>query len=417
MKRKKKVKNDSIHKIIFKEFHGLDTEKLILILEETYNKKVSLGLQIKRFINSRWFDRYEYEYIKKQGNKLIAFYSDFYYREDHLKIFDNFIKEFPIFDYVKPIKFPKERLNLRRGFKMLKWDIHNLWQLRKIDMEFRYRIYWVRVLGLITLYYYNMRKLLDKESYTFGLVYNDSNPYENILVQFMKKKGIHTATLQHGLFDKRGYWKGIEFRSSVADDWLAWNPYSKELGIECGISEEKIKILGIPRYINPIKIDKTRESKTFSVILGEKALINENRELIEFANLLSKDYGLKYYLRYHPTCKNGEYDIFTDEEYCIPSGVGREEVSQMCEKTDFSLIGSGTSMVIDLIYLNHPFFQYYKQWDGYRFKKRDNYFRDYPELKRQMSKKESFLNEETFYYYCFTRDVRQSYAQYFDSVN
>lgn len=407
----------SIHDVKFDEFEGLDTKKMILILEETYNKKVSLGLQLKRFINSRWYDRYDYEYIKAQGNKFIAFYSDFYYREDHLKVFNNFIQEFPIFDYVKPIKLLKERLNLLRGFKMLKWDIRNLWRLRKVDMEFRYRIYWVRVLGLIYLYYTNMRKYLDKAAYTFGLVYNDSNPYENILVQLMRGKGIYTATLQHGLFDKGGYWKGIEFRASVADDWLAWNPYSRDLAMKCGISEDKIKILGIPRYIIPIRIDKKSKSGIFSVILGAKVLMKENQELIEFANLLARDYGIKYYLRYHPTCKAEEYDMFVNKEVCIPGGERREEVSQMCEKTDFSLIGSGTSMIIDLIYLNQPFLQYYKQWDGNKYKKRENYFRDYSELKMQMRRKDTLINEEIFYYYCTTRDVKQSYIRYFDSIH
>lgn len=404
-----------IYEIFYKIYKNVDLAKLLCILSETYNEKVLLKQQLKRYFNSRWYDRYKYNYHQKQGNKNIAFFSDFYYRIDHYTIFINFINNFSEFDYVIPIKLPKERINVLRGLKMMKWDICNLWLMRNINMQFKERIYWIRVLGLIRFYCVNMERYLTNKPYSYGLVYNDSNPYENILVQLMKQKGMHTATLQHGIFDKYGYWKGIEFRTSVADDWLAWNIYTKELAMECGIPEKKIKVLGIPRYITPITIEKKNKLGIFSVVLGGKELFNQNEDLINFANILAKEQGLKYFVRYHPTYKGDEYNKVINKQYYVQRNNLEESISQMCQQSDFTLVGSGTSMIIDLIYLNQPFFQYYKKWDGDTNKKRENYFRNYEELKEQAQKGAMVQSEEMFRYYCITKDVKNSYAIYFSS--
>ncbi len=408
--------DQSIVDISFDKFENIDIEKILLILNETYDEKVSFYKQIKKLFNSRWYDRYEYQYSKKNGNKFIAFYSDFYFRNDHITIFENFIKEYPMFDYVVPVKLPNERRNWRRGFEMMKWDIQSFWQLKKYKADFKKRLLWIRVLGLSRLYSKRMNNILKTKKYLYGLVYSDTNPYENMLVQWMRKKGIYTATLQHGIFDKSGYWKGLEFRASVADDWLAWNRYSRELAIECGILRDKIRVLGIPRYIKPDELHKKTKTGIFSVILGGKVLFEENQKLIKAANMLAKEENLKYFLRYHPSCKGGEYDAFIDKRYIIQRDVKKETIKQMCESSDFSLVGSGTSMVVDLIYLKQPFFQYYEKWDGLLYKERKNYFRNIDELKEQIKKETTVQNDEMFDYYCTTRKVKESYKNYFDSV-
>lgn len=400
--------------ILFRGFEDIDLEKLWMILDETYDKETTFRIQLKKLINSRWYDMFDYRYSEKPGNKLVAFYSDFYFREDHIKIFTDFIKEFPYIDYVVPVKLPRKRRNYRRGFEMLRWDLHSLWLLKNVRAAFRKRLYWIRILGLARLYCIKMNQYLNNKNYSYGLVYSDSNPYENMLVQIMKKK-LHTATLQHGIFDRNGYWKGLEFRASVADDWLAWNQYSKELAMECGISEDNIKVLGMPRYINPVKLEDRADTGVFSVILGGKVLFKENRKLVEIANLLAKEMRIKYYLRYHPTCKGDEYSDIIDEQL-IAKGHEGETIRQMCECSDFSLVGSGTSMMIDLIYLRYPFFQYYEKWDGKRMKGRENYFSSFESLKKQIKAKAISQNDEMFQYYCTTIDVKGSYHKYFNSI-
>ena len=260
-----------------------------------------------------------------------------------------------------------------------------------------------------------MKRYLDAKFYSYGLVYNDSNPYENVLVQIMRQKGMYTATMQHGLFDKHGYWKGLEFRTSVADDWLAWNSHTKELAMECGIPEKKIKVLGIPRYIHPVKSAEKNKNKTFCVVLGSKKASQENKKMIQYANTLAKNQGMQYFLRCHPTCKEREFYALINEQ-CQKKDGTEESINQMCEQSDFCLIGSGTSMVIDLIYLKQPFLQYYQEWDGNEYKGRKNYFRNEEELLKQIKQKAMFLDEKSFNYYCTTSKVKESYSQYFNTL-
>ncbi len=406
----------SIYDIEFKNFGDIDIDKMLTILAETYNKDVSFRMQLKRYKNSRWYDRYEYVYSQSKNNEKIAFYSDYYYRDDHITIFKNFINEFSYFDYVLPVKLPKERFNLKRGCKMIKWDIYNLWKLKRVKMDLKKRLYYLRVLGLISFYRENMEKYFSIKKYTYGMVYNDSNPYENMLVQVMKKRSIYTSTMQHGIFDKRGYFKGLEYRTSVADDWLAWNAFSKELAMECEVPEKKIKILGIPRYIKPIALEKKERKGVIGIVLGIKALVEENQKLIEFANMISKENNLKYFLRYHPTCQRNEYDRFIDKDVYIDRTGIKETVNQMCEQSDFCLIGSGTSMIIDLIYLKQPFLQYFEQYKGGEYFGRNNYFRNFNELNMQVKNQGMFISEDVFYYYCTTKDVKQSYDKYFSTL-
>ena len=74
-------------------------------------------------------------------------------------------------------------------------------------------------------------------------------------------------------------------------------------------------------------------------------------------------------------------------------------------------------MIIDLIYLKQPFFQYYMQWNGKTYRKRNNYFKNYKELKQQMQNEDDLQNEEMFYYYCTTREVKESYDKYFSLID
>lgn len=402
--------------IFFEGFEKVNIRKILLILNETYNQDISCFKQLKKLLNSRLNDRFEYNYQGIPENNFIAFYSDFYFRKDHLLIFNNFMKAFPDIDCVTPIKLHKERRNWKRGFEMIKWDIHSLWILKNIKIEFKRKIYWIRILGLARYYCKKMEEYLKKKQYIYGLVYSDSNPYENMLVQLMKLKGIHTATLQHGIFDKNGYWKGIEFRASVADDWLAWNLYTKDLAIECGVSKNRIKILGIPRYINPIKIEKKNDTGVFSVVLGEKVLDEENKKLIKIANLLAKKEKLNYFLRYHPTCKGNEYNAIINSQFVIQVPDQQEGIIQMCEGSDFCLLVSGTSIFIDLIYLGQPFFQYCEECKKMQYKWRENFFESYEELVKQIEKEKNLRNDKMFEYYCTTTDVKSAYNKYFNSI-
>lgn len=407
---------DEIYKLPLRGFEGIDLRKLLMVSVETYKfrKDLPLKKEIKRYVKSRLFDRYEYKYTENNGNKYIAFYSDWFYRQDHLKNFSDFIKEFTYFDYVIPIRLEKDKLNIGRFFKMLYYDIQYFYMLKDTDTTAHQKIDLVRILGLVRLYGQKMNRYIKMKDYQYGLVYSDSCPYENLLIQMMRKDSLDTGTLQHGLFNIRNIYQGIEFRASVADDFLAWNEYTRDLALECDVPYQKIKVLGIPRYIYPKNLSKEKTNGVFSVILGGKVLKEENERLIHFANEVAFEKGLKYFLRYHPSCLGNEYNEIVNDNYYIGNEANTESIKEMCQKSDFSLVGSGTSVVIDLIYLDHPFFEYMLDWDGGEYQKRKNYFRNLQDLLIHI-KKDMNIEDSVFKYYCTTREVYDSYDAYFKS--
>lgn len=408
---------EEIYDLPFKGFENIDLKKMLMGPSETFymRKKRTREEAIREYINSRLYDRFDYEYVRKDNNQFVAVYSDMYFRQDHFKNFCGFIKEFAYFDYVIPVKLEKERLNIKRCLWMLRYDIGNFFLMKKIAMPFEERIYLIRLLGMIRLYVERMSVYIDNKGYKYGLVYSDSCPYENILVQMMKRKDMRTATLQHGYFSAHNIFKGVEFRASVSDDFLAWNEYTKDLALECGIPEEKMKVLGIPRYINEPVMQQETNDAVFSVILGGRALDEENKKLVNYANLLAEKEGMKYFLRYHPACTGTEYSNLVNEKYFVGVEERSESIKEMCGKSRFSLVGSGTSVVIDLIYLNQPFFEYKEDWDGKEYQKRSNYFGDIERLAEQVESKCS-IDNSLFKYYCTTKKVKDNYGKYFESI-
>lgn len=408
----KEVFDETIYKLPFKGFENRDLKKILLVNIETYNNQWTLKERRQQLISSRLFDRYEYRYSHTEGNKHIAFYSDFFYREDHKKNFTNFICEFNYFDAVIPEKLRKERFNLKRMISMLRYDIKDNRLLKKTQLAKKERLFILKCIGLVRRYSKNMNKYLKNSNYQFGLVYSDSCPYENIVVQDMKEKGIFTATLQHGIFDLHNAFKGVEWRASVSDDVLTWGTYAKKLAIECGIPDDRVKTLGIPRYIREEKPNESSDGNVFDVVLGTIVLRDENLKLVQFANQLADMIQMKYFLRYHPSCIGSEYNDYVDKKYYIVNESRNEDIKEMCERTKFVLIASGSSVVFDLIYLNKMFFEYRVQRTEREPKGRNNYFENIEELRTLVEQKPS-IALDVFEYYCTTRNVKKSYDDYF----
>jgi len=391
-----------------KGFEGLDLDKILMRFIDFPKKNITLKELAKYMWNTRFFNRFDYKYIKNEKNNMLGIYSDLYYREDHYNIFINFIKEFNFFDYIIPVK-NKDRFNLKRGIHMVISDF-NIWKsLRKLDLDIYHKLWLLMRMGLVKRYSDIIFEIISEKEYEYVLVYNDSCPYENIIIQKMNQKGVYTATLQHGKFDLNGNWKGIEYKASVAKDFLAWNEWTRDLAKEAGLTN--VKVLGIPRYIKRRNINRNKiKTSLFCVILGDKASHDENLILVEMAEQLAEKLNKKFYIRFHPANINNDYTLGLNEKF-YQSFEGQEDIFEMCEKSDFCITGSGTSMGIDLIYLGHKFYEYNKISQKYR----NNTFFSFEELLR-LVKEETIINLEGFTYYCTTYDVKNSYLNYFNKI-
>ncbi len=389
------------------DFDGLSLEKYFLRYNELPLSHKTFKKRIKRYWNSRFYTRFVYRHEKKEGSQIIAFYSDMYYRTDHLNTFGKFVKEFDYVDAITPERLPKDRFDLRRGLHMVFCDLFS-WRIVKdhVRKKENKRDAWIDF-GLAMRYASIMLKMTDDPDYKLAVAYSDGCPFENLLIQLFKRNGIHTATLQHGKFDVDGPYKGIEYISSVADDFLAWNEWTKDLASKAGMSN--VRVLGIPRYIEKQETG-TKKTNSFCVVLGSLQSHSENLLLLEYADKLAEYTNKRYYLRLHPSNKNPLYMEGRNEQ--LFDGEVSETVLQLCENTDFCITGSGTSMVVDFIYLKHPFFEYNLQEQPFR----NNTFSSFDRLKDLAEEYEVPFSEETFRYYCHTYEVKNNYDAYFRGI-
>ncbi len=386
---------------------GTDFKKFFLRYNEMSLSPKTVRRKIKRYLMSRFYTRYVYRYEKKEGARVIAFYSDMYFRNDHFSTFVNFVKEFDYIDAVTPERLPKDRLDIRRGLRMIFWDLFTRKIVRDhVGRKENITDAWIDF-GLTLRYASIMLKKTGDAGYKLALVYSDSCPYENLLVQLFKNRGVHTATLEHGKFDMEGPCKGIELISSVADDFLAWNELMLDLASKAGLSN--VRVLGIPRYIRRQETNR-KKTDTFCVILGCVQSHEENKLLLEYADRLAEYMNKRYYVRLHPSNRDPSYLEGHNQFYF--DGGANETISQLCENTDFCITGSCTSMVMDLIYFRQPFYEYNLCKQPFR----NNTFSSFEELKDLAKGYDVPFSDETFRYYCHTYDVKESYDAYFRSI-
>ena len=256
-----------------------------------------------------------------------------------------------------------------------------------------------------------------------GVVYYDVSKYDYMFVQLFKKRGIKTATLQHAAFvaprkvsSANFEFEGVELCNSTSDYFLAWNPFTKEEAIKSGMSESKIKVLGIPKYINTT-VDDIRHKKTFcfGVVLNAKSFDSLNRRLIQYADFVANKTGYSYYLKYHPQFQEFIYDSLPKSGKCIGHLELSKSVSDYVRMVDFTLISNST-VFIELIYMGHTVFRL-QAGDADKFRNVPyNAFTNEEELDELLNGKIAESSNQLFSYMCFTRNPKAKYKNFFLNV-
>lgn len=254
-----------------------------------------------------------------------------------------------------------------------------------------------------------------------AVVYSDRHLNEYIFITYMKTLDIKTATLQHGAFiSKREVSKptidfaGIEFAYSRADYFLAWNQFTKDEAIKSGMDSDKIKILGIPKYINYNFNSIAKENKNvFGLMLNGASMDQLNRELISYANELAKKTNKKYYLKYHPGFKNFVYDDIVEKEYFAGNLEINSTITDYIDMVDFTLI-SNSSVFIELVFLHHKVYRMnageYDKFSDIKI----NSFNNTEELMELVENDKENRNNEMFKYLCYTENPKKTYKEFFN---
>lgn len=361
------------------------------------------------------FDDREYGYTFSDSSKFLLFYGKFNLRQDHQNIFLNFAKHFNDADCMyarkcKHIKCTPFRF-LKRCLTAIIWIIQILWQ--KVPL--------VECLNALT--YVGVCFDLNREAsavfakkYAFVVVYYDCSPDDNYIIQVFRQRGIPTMTLQHGTFAQKQNPKGItdyglELKESISDFFLAWNDYTRDEAVRIGVNPDKIKVLGVPKFIDrkepekPVKAD----NNLFGVILNFPTMDFHNRRLIDMANQIADKTGMRYIVRYHPRLKSAAYAS------CYGKGFEAENdnktsIKEYAQQVSFSIITS-SSVFIELLMLKHPTFRFRISDDDTYGSVEYNSFSTLEELASLLTKQD--MDKQVFGYLCNNYNVYSTYRAFF----
>jgi len=254
------------------------------------------------------------------------------------------------------------------------------------------------------------------------LVFNDSLPSGNYLVQFFKKKGIKTATLQHGIIlaPRNGVsnvdFVGLELLNSNSDYFLAWNNFTREEALEAGLSDEKVKVLGITKCINlENRIINNTESNVFGVVLDGEFTAENNPILISIAKELAEKLDMRFILRIHPRMDINRYNsLLNDTRYFAGYSDKKDNIFTYMTQVNFSIIANST-VYIEMIYVYHKVFRYsngsiidkYKKIEWGRFSNSD-------ELYAKIKFSETDEQQHLFNELVTVSDIKKSYSVFFE---
>lgn len=359
--------------IELKGLEGIDIKKVLnmYMISIQYPKGPADKSFIYSFfglISTLLLKRFKFIYKQEENSDLLFVMSDRFFRPDYIKKFNHIASLIDSSDMIYPekLKIPKLKLNElpKRIFLLFYWYYFS--KDFNVSCKQRIRIT-TELLGTYDFLRY-MDKI-DSSKYKALTVFFDAGPYENALVQQYQSKNIVTCTLQHGMFSSRreeaGFeFAGIQFRCFISDYFLAWNEYTKDEMIKEGIDSNRVRVLGIPQYAGAeFTVNKDRDSdkrNIFGVILDIPSEQERNERLIKFANVLSKEFGLKYKLRYHPNAKKNEFDGILDDQFYNGFIDNSVSIYDYSREVDFTIMDS-SSVYIELILLNHTTFRYSTQ--------------------------------------------------------
>lgn len=274
-----------------------------------------------------------------QGKKLLLI-SYKYERKDHAEIWDSFKNLFHDFD---EIEIENKNFSID-SLKSVMKVVHSVkyWILY---IEFLKAIPTLRARMLLSAYLVELQEIdklicSHRLDCVVAVTYFDGGFYENLIIQYLKRRNVKTITLQHGqpIFhgfnvDRINQTMILNFTSNYI---AVTGEFSKKQFLMGGIPDESIKVLG---SLRPIKPYSQKSSHCFSVFLDCPTINfaeNSNRLLLEMAEELAESINYLYVVRIHPSDDVNRYKNFHTKygEFCSSD----KSISEMLEQIEFSIL-------------------------------------------------------------------------------
>lgn len=402
----------------------IDVDNLLTIFNEEYKitGKRDYKLLYRTFISESLFDTYTYHFEKHDNSYFLMFYGKSYFRIDHQKTFLDFANNFNYADVICAKRVEGKRK--AHPLRFLKYQLLSfIWVIQLLFRGVKFKDSVAHLSLLITCKETEkFIKKIDFSKYFFVVSYYDMAPDQNYLIQFCNSKNIRTMTLQHGIFARKSNITiindmAVEFTESPSNYYLAWNEYTKDEAMKVGIPENKIIVLGIPRY-SCFEEPPTRQiekKNCFGVMLNGKNFGLHNKKLIDMANKIYLISGIKFYLRYHPSLKGDEYASMCEGGY-LGNLSNKDSIQDYISCVDFTIISS-SSVFVDLIFLKHPVYRLIVSDDDTYSNVGEHSFSSEEELVDCITKVgNNDSNEVLFKYLCTGYNTIEKYRDFFNKT-
>lgn len=246
---------------------------------------------------------YDVKKLKLPSNN--GFFSTFMegWREDHYNLYKTVINKFSIRPAVNELYDLKKRFSfhpiicLKVGYSVLsKLKKHDISFVKKLHFVSEYVFLCNTILELDKLDFSNVDKYLCM-CHVLGL--------ENLLTQYLRKKGIATYSLQEGIYFifRKNQVKGkIAYENFTTDHLLCWGQYTKDEYISYGIEPDRIDVAGYPKRCTEISLKAENSYRSCLVMLAGPLLGDVNHNL--FLMLDSIKSNIEITLKPHPANYN-----------------------------------------------------------------------------------------------------------------
>ena len=183
-----------------------------------------------------------------------------------------------------------------------------------------------------------LKKLLLQNEPKRMVTFCDQWSVESAVTQIMKKRGVLTATLQHG--------NGTEiFYGCCSDYYLANSKSSKDNALIAGLNEKNVIITGPMKYAGDRFEYKTKTRITNIGIVFDGAQNFENNiEMLETIHQALDGSDVKCLIRFHPNNKREDYKPYIKETDIIC-----DDLAEFEKSIDICIVYN-SSMYTDMIY-------------------------------------------------------------------
>lgn len=388
--------------------------KKLLFNETFYVQDLSWKSVIKNYIVTIMFDlNFRTQIDMERKNDELVLLSSKWNRKDHDDYWDKICSCFP---ENTRISFADRRNSWRDAFKYFSFPnmFRNIKSARTIKRSLKdiknkkHRNFLVNKL----LQMEKLDRILKETKLKpkVAMCFFDSGFYENLAMQFFKNRGAITVTNQHGQpvfkswdYDRMNQSQILNFK---CDYFLAKGEFSRKQFVKAGFSEKQIVVNGSFNNVGGYKRSYD-EKKVFGTFLNCVALPGAkeaNRSLLEITTNLSEQFGLKFYIKLHPSDSLENYSSIKHNGL-IKIITNDMSISEVAEKIDFGVLNE-SGVYLDL--LNYKVRSF--RWDnGIEFpliEDEHSLFTDITGLKKIVKKwmntasiyKDKYFDEISFYY-------------------